>query len=140
VPDAGAEAFFDDARRQIDRMREEFWTNKDNLRELLRSPGARMPALDDTKVEETPTEYHVTLELSGFAKDEVQLHLRGDRMTVVCEQRKSREGEAGDGSSREMFYNRLERVVPFAVAVDHTKIKSTFSDGVLRVTLFKAPR
>jgi HSP20 family protein len=133
-PDAAAEAFFADARREMDRMRDEFMADKGGFGQRLPS---QLFASSGPKVDETAQAYCATIEVPGFAEKDIKIEARDTQLTVSAEQRSQH--EEGDKNHRvtEQFVNRFERVVPFATAIDPSTIKSTFDNGVLRVTVQK---
>jgi HSP20 family protein len=124
---------FADFHREVDRMRDEFFKDNDFARGLMQNPGAA----SGLKVEETPSEYRVTVELPGADEKSVNIQARDNMLSVSCEQHTQHNEGDGNRQVTEQFYNRFERMVPFQTAIDPDKVASTFKSGVLYVTLPK---
>lgn len=118
-------------RRQIDSLIEDF-----DRGELMKGE-FRMR----TNVSETETEVRITADLPGIKRDDLDIEITGDTITIrgekVAEEEKT-EGEEG----RE--YHRLERRtgsfrrttrLPFEIDAD--KVQADMKDGVLTVTIPK---
>ena len=90
-------------------------------------------------VYETDDRYVITAEVPGVSRDEVELALQDNRLTI----RGSRSGGVGDGRSG--HYHQVERghgtfirTFEFADAVSQEGITADLRDGVLTVTLPKS--
>lgn len=88
-----------------------------------------------TDVRETPEAYHLAVELPGLAREDIDLSVRDDLITVCGH--KVEEGERTAGAYRvsERRFGRFERSFPAPPDVDRDRIEASFRDGVLRVTL-----
>jgi HSP20 family molecular chaperone IbpA len=137
-PDATAETFFADARREMERMREEFSKDTGGLR---MPPGtlARAMEMAGLKVEEVGSDYHVTIELPGFVEKDVAIEPRERLLIVRAEQRSEQTSNRDDSGLTQRFANKLERIVSLSSPIDPAKVTSTFTGGVLHVTLPKQP-
>ena len=89
-----------------------------------------------TNVYEDEKEFRLELLLAGFKKEDVQLHLNNDLLTVKVDRQDEENNETDDKYTRREFgaFN-FERQfkVPKTVAAD--KITANFEDGVLKLTL-----
>jgi len=99
--------------------------------------GERMwlPAVD---VRETKDDIVLSFDIPGVSEKDIQLSITGDLLTVKGERRFER--EQGDDSWHrvERVYGKFERTVQLAMPVATDKVKATYRDGVLEVTLPKA--
>lgn len=122
------------------------WTPFDRLapwRDLLESafafpgsvPGTWSPPLDVFEDDEKVT---VTVELAGLTKEDFDISLDGDALTVSG-QRKARSGEQrGESFRSERFFGSFSRTVTLPAAVKVDAVTAAYQDGVLAVTLPKA--
>lgn len=119
-------------RREVDRVfREAF-------RELWGEEAPRragwVPPVD---ICETDSEVVVTVELPGLNKDDVQIELSDDVLTIKGKrQREQREGETYHLIER--GYGEFERRFSLGVPIDRDRVEANFKDGVLTITLPKA--
>lgn len=97
-------------------------------------PAGWMPAVD---LQETPEEYVLTAELPGLKREDVEIRLHDDRLTlsgvrrergVTCEQ--YHRVERGHGS--------FSRTFQLPVPVDAGRVVADLRDGVLTVTCPKS--
>jgi HSP20 family protein len=96
-----------------------------------------LPAVD---VHETKDEFVLSLDIPGVSQKDVHISITGDLLTVKGERRFERESDdAGNTYHRvERLYGKFERSVQLPTMVQTDKVKATYQDGVLKVTLPKA--
>jgi HSP20 family protein len=96
-----------------------------------------LPAVD---VHETKDAFVLTLDVPGVTEKDINISINGDLLTIKGERRFERAGAAdGDTYHRlERLYGRFERSVQLPTMVQTDKVKATYRDGVLTVTLPKA--
>jgi HSP20 family protein len=79
----------------------------------------------------------IVVELPGVNKDEVEITVFGDTLTIAGE--KKLPAEKGVTYIRhERPHGRFRRLVDLPYAVDHSKVAATYKDGILTITLPKA--
>ncbi|KRR27633.1 Hsp20/alpha crystallin family protein [Bradyrhizobium retamae] len=88
------------------------------------------------EVNETEKEVKVIAELPGLEEKDVNVELRDGMLTISGE--KKSETEDKERRFSERYYGRFARSVPVD-DIDQDKIAASFKDGVLTVTLPKAP-
>ncbi|MGE5552454.1 MAG: Hsp20/alpha crystallin family protein [Betaproteobacteria bacterium] len=95
-----------------------------------------------TDVRETEGEYHLTMDLPGVNKQDVQIEVKDNVLHVVAERRAETDTSAKDGSYlyRERHYGRQERSFTLPGGVDPEGIKATFDRGQLEIILPKKNR
>ena len=98
--------------------------------------GIGVPAVD---VSETDTEVQVHAELPGVAPEEVTISAEEDALILKGEKKVEKESEEKHWHVVERSYGSFSRVVPLPAAVDSTKAKASYKDGVLEITLPKKP-
>jgi len=91
--------------------------------------------IDVTEDEKT---YKVRAEIPGFTREEINVSVEGDQVSVSAETRKEKEEKKGDQVVlRECYAGKLYRAFTLPQAVDHTKTSSKYANGVLELVLPK---
>jgi HSP20 family protein len=109
---------------------------QDELNNLFESSlQAWTPALD---VYEDKDGYSIRVELPGMRREEIEVSIQDDAL-VISGERKAEEAKEGTEVHRqERFYGKFSRVLTLPNAVAGDKVKASYKDGVLTVTLPKA--
>jgi HSP20 family protein len=89
------------------------------------------------EVSENEKEVKVTAEVPGLDEKDIEVELAND--TLVIKGEKRTETEDKDRLFSERYYGRFERRIPVE-EVDEDKVSAAFKNGVLTVTMPKAPR
>ncbi len=79
----------------------------------------------------------VRAELPGVEKDDVDVTISGDRLTIVATREFEEEDESDNFYRHELGYGKLMRTVALPVEVDPEKIHAELREGILKVTLPK---
>jgi HSP20 family protein len=79
----------------------------------------------------------VKAELPGMTKDHIDLTINEGSLTLKGEVKKEEEVKEEDYYSRERSYGSFTRTIVLPAAVDESKVKAKFKDGVLEITLPK---
>jgi HSP20 family protein len=90
------------------------------------------------EVAETDGEVTVKLEVPGVEKDQIQLNVSDDVLTVRGETRKESEEKRKNYYRQEIRYGAFQRTVPLPVEVDGAKASAQLKNGVLKITLPKS--
>lgn len=95
-------------------------------------PQMRMK-IDVTKAEDT---YTVKAEIPGVKKDDIQVSIEGNEVTISGEIKKETEEKKGEEVLRsERYYGKVSRSFTLPHAVDEAKVVAKYADGVLKLTL-----
>lgn len=82
--------------------------------------------------------YKVRAEIPGFNKEDIQVSVNGDQVSISAETKKEREEKKGDEVVlRECYYGRQYRSFTLPQAVDDAKTAAKYADGVLELVLPK---
>lgn len=81
------------------------------------------------RMEEKENEYVVCVEVPGFEASELEVHLRGNILTIRAEHGKETEETADDS------YARLERTMTLPMGVNPEAVEACYHNGVLEVHL-----
>src|SRR3990170_386687 len=118
-------------RRRDDAFEELF---RDFFRRPIFEEAAIVPAAE---VAESNGEVTVKIEVPGVEKDQIQLTVSDDVLTVRGETRKQSEEKKKNYYREEIRYGAFQRTVPLPVEVDGAKASAELKNGVLKVTLPK---
>ena len=114
---------------------------QDELERFLSTPlastfsGSWVPALDAYEEKDA---YVVKVELPGVNKDDVRLSLEKGTLTITGERKSEAKTENSDLYHSERFYGRFQRTVNLPESLAADKVKASYKDGVLTVTLPKS--
>lgn len=128
----------DPFQREFDRLFDDMWETFDlPLTGRFRPSGDRVaPRIDLT---EDDAAVHVSAELPGMAEDDVEVVLGDGSLTIKGEKTAEREETETGYTYSERSFGRFHRTIPLGVEVMSDKVEATFTNGVLEVTLPKAP-
>lgn len=96
---------------------------------------AWMPLVD---MHETKDDLTLRVDLPGVREKDVTVSITGDWLTIRGERRFEEEQTGNQYLHVERVYGKFERRVQLPVAVQSDKVKATYRDGVLQITLPKA--
>jgi HSP20 family protein len=100
----------------------------------LRPLAIEMPNLD---VYEEKDDLMVKAEIPGLTKDEIDITLDGNTLTIKGEKKKEEEVKDEEYYRCERSYGAFSRSIELPVAVQTSKVNATFKDGVLQIRLPK---
>ncbi len=100
--------------------------------------GDPLPAQIRVDVKETPNAYTVEAELPGVAKEDIQVMIEDDVVTLRAEVKQLDEQRDGQRVLRsERYYGSVSRAFQLPQRVDKDASKARYDNGVLRLTLPK---
>jgi HSP20 family protein len=120
--------------REMNRLFEDFWQGF----EAGDFGFGRQTAWPHVEVAETDNEFRVTAELPGLEQKDVEVLLGDGALTLRGEKKSEIDDKNRHFSERR--YGRFERRIPLAGEIDRDKVNAAFKNGVLTVTLPKAPQ
>jgi HSP20 family protein len=91
------------------------------------------PAVD---VYQDNDQFTVYAELPGLKKEEIEIALNGDTLTIGGERK--HEAKADQGFRTERYFGKFQRSLTLPVPVNSEKVNATYKDGILKVVLPKA--
>ena len=125
---------FELAQREFDSMLSRFFGS----RAFDRDSGVLAPYAVD--IREDADHIYVEAELPGFAKEDVDITLENQTLTISAERKEERkEGDEKKGELllHERRYSRFQRSFTLPPTVDESKCDAKLHDGVLTITLDK---
>lgn len=90
------------------------------------------PAVD---VYQDKDQFTVRVELAGLKKEEIDISLHGDTLTIAGERKQE---NADQGFRTERFFGKFQRSLTLPALVSAEKVKATYQNGILTVNLPKA--
>ena len=90
-------------------------------------------------VREDADHIYVEAELPGFKKDDVDITLENQTLTITAQRgsEQKKQGDKGELLLHERRYNRFQRSFTLPPTVDEQSVNAKLSDGILTVTLNK---
>jgi HSP20 family protein len=96
------------------------------------APQMRMK-IDVAKAEDT---YTVKADIPGVKKDDIQVSIDGNEVTISGEIKRESEEKKGEEVLRsERYYGKVSRSFTLPHDVDESKVVAKYADGVLKLTL-----
>ena len=100
----------------------------------IRPLSLRMPSID---VYEEKDSVVVKAELPGMTKEDIEVNLAGEDLTIKGEKKEDKEVKEDNYYRRERSYGSFLRTVALPSEVKSDEIKASFKDGVLEIRLPK---
>lgn len=89
-------------------------------------------------VKERDGQYQVQAEMPGVKKDDIQVQIDGNRVSISAEVKRESEQKEGERVLRsERYYGSVGRTFQLASEIDEAGASAKFEDGVLTLTLPK---
>jgi HSP20 family protein len=123
-------------RDEMNRLFDDFFTWRhwpEPVKGLLE--GEWSPSVD---VAEKDGEIVVTAELPGVTKDDVDITITNDILTVKGEKKEEKEVKKENYHRVERSYGSFQRAIPLPTGVKGDEAKANYKDGVLRIIVPKS--
>jgi len=117
-------------RDELDRV---FETSFGSFFRPLGSLNRWNPAVD---VYQDKEQFTVYAELPGLKKEEIEISLNGDTLTIRGERKHETNG--GQDFRTDRYFGKFQRSLTLPVSVNSEKVNATYKDGILKVVLPKA--
>jgi HSP20 family protein len=103
----------------------------------VRNPNGA-PATIKVDVAETDTGYVVHAEIPGVRKEEIQVTIEGNQVSIGAEVKREKEAQDGERVLRhERFYGAVQRSFVLPVEIDEAASEARCENGVLELRLAK---
>jgi HSP20 family protein len=136
--------FFSPTRieHEIERMFQDFWKGPrfsfgwpEELRLRKGKLGLQVPAVE---IYDEKEDVVVKAELPGMKKEDLEINLAGDILTIKGEKKREEEAKEKDYYFSERSFGSFERSIDIPQKVLPDKVRATFKDGILEVRLQKS--
>ena len=129
---------FSEFENKVEKMFQRFWNNSfkhDKVPDLF-SYGALgdMPKMD---VIDREKEILVKAELPGFDKKDLEVSITNNQLVIKAKTCHEEKEEKGDYLKQEINQSEIYRSVLLPAEVDEEKVKTSFKNGVLKLTIPK---
>ena len=94
----------------------------------------RSPALD---IKDEGDRYEVNAEMPGINKDDIEVEVRDDKLTISGETKEEIEEKDEDFVRRERGYRSFYREIPLTDEVMSDEAEASYSNGILEISLPK---
>jgi HSP20 family protein len=124
---------------EMDRLFDRFLSDPFGLSPLKgwrEMAGRFSPRID---VSETEEAIHVAAELPGMDRDDVEVSVTKDMLTISGEKRTEKETKEKYMRTVERSYGSFQRTIPLPEDIETDKVQATFRKGVLEIELPKSP-
>lgn len=137
-PTVWGESPFNALHRQVDSLFNEFFTSFPSLQRHLGPGWLGQPVSGfHIEVSETDEAIKVKAELPGLDKDDIEVLLDENVLTIRGEKREENREEKENCHVSEVSYGEFSRTIPVPAGIDRDRVSSTFKKGVLRLVLPK---
>jgi HSP20 family protein len=117
--------------REFDTVLNRFFNNGGN-------PGTQVvPMPYGVDIREDADHLYVEADLPGFKKNEIDITLENQTLTIVAERKSDAEEQKGEWLVNERRYAKFLRSFTLPPTVDDQKVDAKLADGVLKITLNK---
>lgn len=107
------------------------------VRPIATEGGAAAPRMK-LEVSEQAEAFKVLAEVPGVKKDEIQVTIDGDQVTISAEVRKEKDVKEGERVVHsERYYGKVARSFRLGYELDESKAQAKYTDGVLELVLPK---
>ena len=104
----------------------------------VRVEGARAPMMIKMDVTETPDGYMIHAEIPGVKKEDINVEIEGNQVTITAETRREWEKKDGDKMLRsERYFGDVYRSFTLPAEVNDAKSEAKYHDGVLELKLVR---
>ena len=107
------------------------------VRPIAAEGGTAAPRMK-LEVSEQAEAFKVLAEVPGVKKDEIQVTIDGDQVTISAEVRKEKDVKEGERVVHsERYYGKVSRSFRLGYELDESKAQAKYTDGVLELVLPK---
>lgn len=93
-----------------------------------------------TDMSETEDAYLITVDLPGSSKDDINISVQDHRLTVSGERESEKKEEKEHYIRRERYQGSFKRTFNLPESVQEDRIKATFENGILKISLPKSEK
>jgi HSP20 family protein len=98
---------------------------------------AKMLQLPAVNITENKEDFTVSLAVPGMKKDDFNIDVNGNMLTISCNKEEKKEEKEGKYTRKEYNYSSFSRSFTLPDEVSKEKIDAHYEDGILRLSLPK---
>lgn len=99
----------------------------------------KMQTVPSVNILEREADYYIELAVPGFKKEDFDIDLDNNMLTISCEKETEKIDENSKYTKREFSFNQFKRVFTLPDTIDIEQIKAEYVDGLLKVSIGKKP-
>ena len=99
-----------------------------------RFPG-RTFSVPAVNITEEKNEYMLDLAVPGMKKDDFNINIEGNMMTISCEKEETKEEKDKKFTRKEYSFSSFNRTFTLPEEIDQQKIDAKYEDGILKIRL-----
>ncbi len=103
---------------------------------LGNADGGWLPAMDVFEIDDN---VHVKMDLPGLSRDDVQITVRDNLLTIQGEKKHRNDVKEEQYYRMERVFGSFTRTIQLPAFIDRDKVAAKFKDGVLDIVLPKVP-
>jgi len=126
----------EDMRRDMDRLFDEFFSPVRRRSAWTAKPGQGV-VVPNIEMFDRKNEIIVRAELPGITREDIDLTITKDSLTLKGEIKKGEEVKEEDYYACERSFGNFTRTIALPVEVDSNNVKASFKDGILEIVLPK---
>lgn len=110
------------------------------FRGLLQQPARAQTDVAEIRIEvqENAQQYQVQAELAGVKKEDINVQVDGNRVSITAETRREAQPREGERLLRsERFYGAMARQFTLGAELDENAVQARFENGLLTLSLPK---
>ncbi|MEZ4743846.1 MAG: Hsp20/alpha crystallin family protein [Bdellovibrionota bacterium] len=123
--------------RDFDRMFSDMERSLGSLRGWSANGPEFVPACD---IEETESEYHLSMDVPGLEKDDIRIEVVGNSVSISGERKQEKEEKGANQYRLERSYGKFNRTFTLPDGVKEENIEANYDNGVLCLTLPKSEK
>ena len=124
---------------ELNRIRNEIFRIFEDPFHFASSPSSLFDGWTPTvDVYEEKDKITVRAELPGMKKEDIEVTVVGDSLSISGERKQEQEKREGEIFRSERYLGRFQRTITLPAEVDPNKIQASYKDGVLTVSLAKS--
>jgi HSP20 family protein len=110
------------------------------VRDLMPTRSMLRPTSEPTiaiEVQEMDNAYLVTAELPGVKKEDIDISITGNQVTVNAESKQEKVAAGAKEWCSERWYGKFSRTIQLPLEIEEQNADATYADGLLHLTLPK---
>jgi len=129
----GIDNIFDEFRRSFDNLMQPFFPWTTDIEQAMTLPTRYAPV----DLVDNGDSYTVTAELPGFNKDQVDVQVDNEGLSIKAECKEEKEEKRKNYLHRERAYSSMQRYISFPEEVVPAKVEGSMKEGVLELKVPK---
>ncbi|MEB3212211.1 MAG: Hsp20/alpha crystallin family protein [Leptolyngbyaceae bacterium] len=124
--------------REIDTLQREMNRLFDDVFTDLPRRNGMTNFIPSAELEEKDDSYHLKLELPGLNKDDLDIQVTAEAVSISGERKSETKSEENGVTHSEFRYGSFKRVIPLPGRIDNRNVAADYKDGILSLNLPKA--